>query len=109
MSFTDKTVYKLRKATDDYANLAIEHRKHKEQNEILLARCKKEGLMVDRAKERYVPEQQSRQDKLKNNRDKFINNMESIIAEYIKVKEEDAFYKKQNSQLKRMLEQKGIK
>lgn len=109
MSFTDKTVYKLRKATDDYANLAIEHRKHKEQNEILLARCKKEGLMVDRAKERCVPEQQNRQDKLKNNQDKFINNMESIIAEYIKVKEEDAFYKKQNSQLKRMLEQKGIK
>ena len=109
MSFTDKTVYKLRKATDDYANLAIEHRKHKEQNEILLARCKKEGLMVDKAKERYVPEQQSGQDKLKNNQDKFINNMEIIIAEYIKVKEEDAFYKKQNSQLKRMLEQKGIK
>lgn len=102
MSFTDKTVYKLRKATDDYANLAIEHRKHKEQNEMLLARCKKEGLMVDKAKERYVPDQQSRQDK-------FINNMESIIAEYMKVKEEDAFYKKQNSQLKRMLEQKGIR
>lgn len=109
MSFTDKTVYKLRKATDDYANLAIEHRKHKEQNEILLARCKKEGLMVDKAKERYVPEQQSRRDKLKNNQDKFINNMESIIAEYIKVKEEDTFYKKQNSQLKKMLEQKGTK
>lgn len=109
MSFTDKTVYKLRKATDDYANLAIEHRKHKEQNEILLARCKKEGLMVEKAKERYVPEQQSRRDKLKNNQDKFINNMESIIAEYIKVKEEDTFYKKQNSQLKKMLEQKGTK
>ena len=102
MSFTDKTVYKLRKATDDYANLAIEHRKHKEQNEMLLARCKKEGLMVDKAKESYVPEQQNKQDK-------FINNMESIIAEYIKVKEEDTFYKKQNLQLKRMLEQKGIK
>lgn len=102
MSFTDKTVYKLRKATDDYANLAIEHRKHKEQNEMLLAWCKKEGLMVDKAKERYVPEQQNKQDK-------FINNMESIIAEYTKVKEEDTFYKKQNSQLKRMLEQKGIK
>ena len=105
MSFTDKTVYKLRKATDDYANHAIEHRKHKEQNEILLARCKKGGLMVDKAKERYVPEQQNKQDK----QDKFINNMESIIAEYIKVKEEDTFYKKQNLQLKRMLEQKGIK
>ena len=61
--------------------------------------------MVDKAKERYVPEQQNKQDK----QDKFINNMESIIAEYIKVKEEDTFYKKQNLQLKRMLEQKGIK